>query len=416
MLNLISGKQRSGKSYFCVTLIIDYLKSSDRHLYTNLPINPDLVADCACGGKLRYPSLYAAYLKRIHVFCDYSGRKRSSFADFKQLNPDFCKLYHSLYSRDHKANLLIPCGQGNFMIRQFWRYTYSNSVIFLDEVYEIFGSLDQLSKGRDVRMEMLSYAKQHGHFKDDLYLITHDPADLDKIIRKSLNRQFVVENAKYKNIFDHKLFKGLRWPIQFFIVKGYEYGERECQDHFHLFPKQHIFSCYNSFNVSDLLCKDSAGVGDTSSDTAVNHHENFVRFFKQAFPMLLMLLGVVVFFCVLIYSGYSYLSGGVSSGSSPNVSAGNSAGSGNVSSSVDSNVVSSAQAAEIKPVTVVFLSHWKLVLSNGKTIKRGDFYGKKKVVQINRNSIRLWADGSFYDLSIQELCRSEERNSAGAIK
>ena len=88
MLNLITGKQRSGKSYFCVTLIIDYLRNSKRPIYTNVPINPDLVADVASGGRLKYPSLYTQYLSRLHLFVNYSGRNRSTFKIFKKLNTE----------------------------------------------------------------------------------------------------------------------------------------------------------------------------------------------------------------------------------------------------------------------------------------------------------------------------------------
>ncbi|MPM43022.1 hypothetical protein SDC9_89694 [bioreactor metagenome] len=254
MLNLITGKQRSGKSYCVVSMMIDYLRSCKRPIYTNLPINPDSLCHVACGGRLRNPALYHSYMLRMHVFVSFSGRSRANFVTFKKKNPDFVKLYHSTFDRKRiSGNLLIPCGNDNYMIRQFWRYTQTNSIVFLDEVYEIFGSIDQLKHGKEARKEMLSYAKQHGHFKDDLFLITHDPADIDKIIRKSLNKQYVIQNSKYKNIFEHKALKGLRWPIQFFIVKGYEYGERESQDRYNVFPKQSIFNCYNSFNVSDFL-------------------------------------------------------------------------------------------------------------------------------------------------------------------
>ena len=88
MLNLITGKQRSGKSYFCVTLLIDYLQRSNRHLYTNLPINPDILCDIACGGRIKYPAQYNQYMSRLHIFVNYYGRNRYSFKDFN-LNVHF---------------------------------------------------------------------------------------------------------------------------------------------------------------------------------------------------------------------------------------------------------------------------------------------------------------------------------------
>ena len=43
MLYVITGKQRAGKSYFSVTIMQDYLKSSNRPIYTNLPLHPDII-------------------------------------------------------------------------------------------------------------------------------------------------------------------------------------------------------------------------------------------------------------------------------------------------------------------------------------------------------------------------------------
>lgn len=418
MLNLITGKQRSGKSYFCVTLLIDYLRQCSRHIYTNLPVNPDILCDIACGGRLKYPVQYNQYLSRIHVFVNYAGRNRHSFKEFKRLNPDFCKMHHSFYSADYKRNLLIPVGRDNFMIRQFWRYTYSNAVIFLDEVYEIFGAIDQLSKGREIRKEMLSYAKQHGHFKDDLFLITHDPADIDKIIRKSLNKQYVVRNSKYQNIIENRLFKGLRWPVQFFMIKGYEYGEREAQDQFNIWPKQRVFQCYNSFNVSDFLDKDSASFESTSSDTAIDHAANWRNFGKQAFPAFLMLFGICVGFFVLIWGGFQFVS---QSSSTSSVS------SESESESVDHQQMSSDIADTSAPQTQVpfvaktikLVTPYKIIFSDDQTIIIGGTYRGYVVKKITPDYIILNRGSDYYRMSLSSFARCQvgeeyEEQSAGS--
>lgn len=401
MLNLITGKQRSGKSYFTVTLIIDYLRQTNRPIYTNLPINPDIIADLACHGRLRFPALYLQYLSRIHIFVNYSGRNRQSFSTFKKLNPDFCKLYHSMYGKadDYRHHLFIPCGNDNFIIRQFWRYTLSNSVIFFDEVYEIFGALDQLSKGRDLRKELLSYSKQHGHFKDDLFLITHDPADIDKIIRKSLNKQFVVVNSKYQNISNHRFFKGLRWPIQFFIVRGYEYGERESQDQFNVFPRKEIFSCYNSFNVSDMLDKEMALEEDTSSDTAVNHKSNFRNFIKQAFPLILLSASLVSGFIAFLYLGIKYFS----SQSSGSVSV-------EKTSSVKKTEIPSL--SETESIFVKLITPDCIIYSDGSRKVKGDFIYGCQIVEIQKNFVVVTYRGKRCRLSLSALRRSASSSVA----
>lgn len=398
MLNLITGKQRSGKSYFCVTLIIDYLRHSKRPIYTNLPINPDVVADVACGGKIRNPALYNQYLLRLHLFVNYSGRNRSSFKIFKSINPDFCKFYHSSSKSDLRNHLFIPSGIHNSFISQFWRYTLSNSIIFLDEVYEIFGSLDQLSKGKDIRKEMLSYAKQHGHFKDDLYLITHDPADIDKIIRKSLNKQYIVKNSKYQNILDHRFFKGLRWPIQFFMVSGYEYGEKTAQDQFNIYPKQNIFSCYNSFNVSDFLDKEMASDSDVSSDTSVNHRDNWRNFAKQFFPLFIVSCCVLVGFLSFLYYGTKYFS---------NASSGRSVSSDQSSSKEVSSDVDFSSNSE--PYALVKLvTPYSIVFSDGSRKILGDYIYGYKIEKIDKNSILFSSGSSYHRLPLSYFRRSPE--------
>ena len=406
MLNLITGKQRSGKSYFCVTLLIDYLRQCSRHIYTNLPVNPDILCDIACGGRLKYPVQYNQYLSRIHVFVNYAGRNRHSFKEFKRLNPDFCKMHHCVYSADYKRNLLIPVGRDNCMIRQFWRYTYSNAVIFLDEVYEIFGAIDQLSRGREIRKEMLSYAKQHAHFKDDLFLITHDPADIDKIIRKSLNKQYVVRNSKYQNIIENRLFKGLRWPVQFFMIKGYEYGEREAQDQFNIWPKQRVFQCYNSFNVSDFLDKDSASLDSTSSDTAIDHAANWRNFGKQAFPAFLLLFGVCVGFSVLIWGGMEFVSSSTSSAPVSGIGSGVSESTG--SETVDHDVSSDrSEKSSVSIKTIKLVTPYKIIFIDGEIINLGGIYRGYEVEKITPDYIILNRGGIRYRMPLSGFARCQ---------
>ena len=40
------------KGYFCVRTCIDFLRNTQRDIYTNLPINPDYIAQFVCGRKL----------------------------------------------------------------------------------------------------------------------------------------------------------------------------------------------------------------------------------------------------------------------------------------------------------------------------------------------------------------------------
>lgn len=42
-IHLITGLPRNGKSYYCVTRIVEDLINEDRGIYTNLPIHPDIL-------------------------------------------------------------------------------------------------------------------------------------------------------------------------------------------------------------------------------------------------------------------------------------------------------------------------------------------------------------------------------------
>ena len=188
MLYCITGKQRAGKSYFCVTIVQDYLRSCTRPIYSNLPLHPDII----CKMLFRSPARYALALRRIHLF-----RKFRSFGEareFYRKNPDWCKLHQ-----------IIP----DDGIKEFWRHTEANSVIILDELYQYFSALDYRDKSDDVmsrRRELLAYTRQHGHYKDDMFLISHSESDLDTNIRRGIQYLYVVSNSKYSNIME-----GKRW-------------------------------------------------------------------------------------------------------------------------------------------------------------------------------------------------------------
>lgn len=299
MLNLITGKQRSGKSYYCVTLLIEYLQTSTRPIYTNLPLNPDKLCDFACSGKLRHPSLYQSYMSRLHMFVNFRGRKRIEYKIFKFRNPD--------YVQSHKKykNLLLS----DLKINNFWNYTDSNSVIMLDELYQYFNALDSNKRDEtssNLRRELLTYSRQHGHFKDDMYLISHNEKDIDVHIRRGCQSLYVVENAKYKNISEKfLLLRGFKYPFQFFIISVYAYGEVKHQDRFIRFSKKIIFDCYESFSQPETLLKKKALEFQKSTDTHIDNKKNFKNYFMQTLPFFIVIIFVVVIAVVVIQFMFS---------------------------------------------------------------------------------------------------------------
>ena len=171
MLSMVSGRQRAGKTYVCVELLIEYLKESRRHIFSDFPLNPDVICDYAANGKNKHPARYRSYLERLHLFMDFRGRNRQYFKQFKKLNPDYVSLHLSLpkkgkiIKKNHEEKIVYyrenPLILDREKLISFWNYTPANSVVFIDEAYEMFGALDQRSQGHDIRKQLLAYTRQH---------------------------------------------------------------------------------------------------------------------------------------------------------------------------------------------------------------------------------------------------------------
>lgn len=296
MLRIITGKQRAGKTYFCVPEIRDCLKRTNRNIYSNLPLNPDILCDWACGGKNRHPALYASYLRRIRLFHDFHCSSEAK--EFIRKNRDWFKLRKSDNKRDR---LLLT----NEQMLDFWNHKTVNSILFLDELYQWFGT-EYTKENFERRKELLTYTRQHGHYKDDLYLISHKIRDLDVHIRGGCQYLYLVKNSKYENVFNNRWMRGFKWPYQFFMVEGYDNIDAleagfECEpsDYWRLPTDKKVFECYNSFSSAETLShieSDSDFSSAESSDTGLNFWYNLRKFFSQAWIGVCFLMGIVVFF------------------------------------------------------------------------------------------------------------------------
>lgn len=279
MLSIVTGKQRAGKTYYCVEkVIVYYLKNSDRHIYTNLPIYPHKIAMHCATSFLQIND----YMERIHLFIDY---RKHYVKYFKNADSVFWN-----FSRFNKS--------GNHLIRkektrELWNVVKPNSVIVLDECYEIFNAMDYVdSSKKDTRRELLSFCRQHGHYKLDIFLVSHNMSDLDKFIRNGTQYLYMIRNSKYSNMIDffsddersfmNRLLRGLKWPMQFFIVEGYEFGEKKPSDKWIIWPDKRIFGMYDSFSTSHELKMAKSESGQKSGDTHVDHKKNLLNFFGQA--------------------------------------------------------------------------------------------------------------------------------------
>ena len=389
MLSVITGKQRSGKTYYCVLLIIDYLRTCTRPIFTNLPLNPDVLCDYACGGRLRNPALYNSYMHRLFLFKTFRGkRKRPEYFLFKAHNPDYIQIHKNLL----KAGNYLLIDQER--IRDFWRVIKANSIVFLDELYQWFSSSDIFNSSTEVkvmRKELLTYTRQHGHFKDDMYLISHSQADLDINIRRGIQRLYVIANSKYTNISNNDFLKGLKWPVQFFIVKAYEYGEKEFSDKYTYFSKQKIFKCYDSFSAAETLGKGGVSCDSVNIDSGVDNKANIRNFFHQSSGFLIFV--VITAFCLVagvIYAKNHLLKTSASVGVSESKK-----------SMIDSLEKSDfCKVVFISPVTVIFDDNFKLNI--------GDSIYGCKVEKFCRDYAVISRDGVFKRVSYSGLRLKEK--------
>lgn len=307
MLSLITGKQRSGKSFYVMTLMIYYLRFTKRTICTNLPIYPDKICYYASMGiKGKNLVKYSEYLNRFHCFIDFrnyspsvddappvcTGVSRGDLKKFIKNSPD--------YWLKKKKGRKHPLMYYKDELLSFWNFTPANSVIFIDEVYQFFSSMDF----KDIslrRRELLTYTRQHGHYKDDLFLISHNMADVDIHVRRGIQYKYEVTNMKYKNLIPPEtkwfgpFFRGLKCPIQYFNIAGFEYGEDLPSDNFSVYPDNRIFKCYDSHSKAETLNKAmSQEDDDDGSDVGVNFWFNFKRFLIQFFPQLMIILSIGV--------------------------------------------------------------------------------------------------------------------------
>jgi zona occludens toxin (predicted ATPase) len=225
MLEAFTGAQRSGKTYSAVQRVLDVYLNSDRPIYTNLPLTEHFLAM----RPERAPDVYFFY-RSFRDVVNVAKRTRTFFR-----------------------------GVGfAFLDKTFFNRTGSNAFVVVDEAYEIFnfGRSKDFSPDNE---KLLSYLKQHGHYGDDIIIISHDLRDVERIIRTSFQRITRVFNTKYTPIYDRFPLNLIRTPFQCFChdvdVEGI------VSRHF-VWPKEEGFLMYDSFCSSGNVKKATARTSD----------------------------------------------------------------------------------------------------------------------------------------------------------
>lgn len=380
-LHVITGLPRNGKSYYCCCRIIEDLISSDRTVYTNLPVHPDFIARHVALQKHKqrneyYLDLLDSVLMRIRLFKTFSSL--SELRAFRKKNPLWCRLHRSRNRRhddDPAADrLLFPFG----WLADYWNHTKANSLFYLDECYQIWNYLDASERSKEAkerRKELQNYMRMHGHDGDDVFLISHKDRDLDQFILDTCSYRINVRNSKYwpiipQEIIDKYWWLGwlasLRWPWQFFIIRTFIGDEKTPHRSFFKLCNYMIFKCYDSNSrPNGLKNRCYSHAKNSSGDLKRSYFRELKEWFSDSWPALLV-LGILISFVYGIYTGIK----GMLSPKPVKVATVQ-------SSKPDVPVVSqnknSVPPVE-KPLKIVAVTNNSIIYDTGLTIRVGEIY------------------------------------------
>lgn len=433
---IITGGQRQGKTYFCVCKMISYLLETDRHIYTNLPVYPDIIAKKIVkrkGHHVNHHNEMIRYLSRIHII-----RKFPTFdelRDFRKKSPLWCGLYMHRdrnldYEKDDKGDFVLIDGEKVIAsnpdrlfypiecILEFWKYKRFNSIIMLDEIYNYFNALDYRAKGQGVqdrRLELLKYSRQHGHDKDDIYFISHHIDDIDSNLRKGNQYTYKCYCSLYQNMLPADILKkypislgwlrGLKHLKMFFIVEGYERDNdsETPDDYWRFLPDKSIFACYNSFSKREgskhkQLLGNVADSSGTSSDINKSKIQVLKEFLFQAWLPISVLLFIIFF----IYGVYCQVYNIVYRTGKVKVE--------NTEKSVVKDEKKEVKKGEKvvqklnkKPVKLSGITSNSLYYDDGYRIEKGGIYEGFEIVEIGRVATVVKRDGKEYRVSTRGI-------------
>lgn len=316
-IHLITGLPRNGKSYYCVTRIVEDLINEDRGIYTNLPIHPDILCKYVAVQKHDkkneyYLDLFEELLSRIHIFRSFNSL--SEIREFRRKNPVFCRLH---MERDRKFDssmnnekLLFPFGY----LADYWNHSRANSIFYLDECYQIWNYLDSSERSKEAkerRKELQNYMRMHGHDGDDIFLITHKERDLDTFILDTLSYRINVRNSKYWPIIPQEIIDkywwlswlgSLRWPCQFFMLRTFIGDEKTPHRSFIKRCNRYIFRCYDSQSRPNGLRNRGYDKQVASSDLGKSYWRELREWFIDSLPALLV-LSILIVGAIGVYKG-----------------------------------------------------------------------------------------------------------------
>jgi len=208
-----------------------------RCVVTNLPLRVEVI-------RQRFPSLT--------VFHDPS----MSCSDFVRWGKD---------SDNPVPDLMVLTAE---QVSLFYRISPSNSIIVLDELYQFLGAKCDIPKPQ--QKQLLAYFRQHRHYRDDIFLISHNAADIVVDCRRSIMQEWRCRNSRKRMIVNSgplaRLF-AFTWPFQFFMIDEYIEGDKSPQCSRNIFPSADVFAVYDSYALADDISGKQLSSGGHSSDT-----------------------------------------------------------------------------------------------------------------------------------------------------
>ena len=420
-IHLITGLPRNGKSYYSVTRIVDDLITTEKNVYTNLPVHPDILCRHVAVLKYnkkteRYLDILDSVMRRLHIFRTFTSL--SELKAFYNRNPNFCRL-HSRRDRSKDNTLFNDRLVFPFVyLVDYWNHTRANSLFYLDECYQIWNYLDSSERSKEAkerRKELQNYMRMHGHDGDDIFLITHKERDLDTFILDTLSYRINVRNSKYWPIIPQEFIDkywwlgwlaSLRWPAQFFMLQTFIGDEKLPHRQFFKRCNRFIFRCYDSQSRPNGLRNRGYNSNVASSDHGTSYWKEFKEWFFDSLPAILIL-------SMLIVGAYGFYRGirSMLQPRKPKQS---------VTKIVRKNPETSALVKTEKHTYHKLLSHMPTALyfDHGLIIRKGEFFNYEDkeyfVSGVDRNYIYCRYGGNDCTISTRAIKRKEESTAPEA--
>jgi len=237
MITLVSGETGGGKTYTVVSeVILPALRARRRTVVTNFPLRLDEI------------------------------RRVLPYLPFIFHDPDMSLSEFRRWTSDNRPDLMLLTAE---QIAIFYKVSPPNSIVVLDELYQFLGAKCDIPKPQ--QKELLAYFRQHRHYKDDVYLVSHNAADIVVDCRRSILAEWRLRNSRKRQICNAgplAALIGWNWPIQFFMLAEYVEGSKEPEVERYIFPKAEIYALYDSYALADDISgKQLADHTAESSDT-----------------------------------------------------------------------------------------------------------------------------------------------------